>query len=79
VTARLWLVLAVAAGGALLVAGIYVMGRSDGRALGERAIIKQIEKDNADAGNKAEDFRSAFRRCLDGGGLFDFETGSCER
>jgi len=65
--------------GALLAAGpLYLIGKHDGRAVEQAAIVKRIEKENADAGTAAENWRAEYRRCADAGRLFDFETGACE-
>jgi len=50
-----------------------------GRQVEQAAFLDRINKENDDAGNSAEDWRGQYRRCVDTGGLFDFETGSCHR
>lgn len=49
-----------------------------GRAFEQASFLERINKENRDAGGKAEDWRGAYRRCLDNGGLFSFETGACD-
>lgn len=50
-----------------------------GRAYERSAMLNSIVKGNEDAGNAAENWRTKYRRCLDAGGVFDFEAGSCQR
>lgn len=74
----------LAIGGSLaLIAGaaaLYVTARSDGAAAGRAETINRVNKDNDDAGKTAEDWRASFRDCVrGGGGVFDFERGSCQR
>lgn len=64
----------MAAGG-----GGYLWGRADGRAIEQSAFAEQIRKSNEEAGDAAETWRADFRRCNDAGGLFNFETGACDR
>lgn len=50
-----------------------------GRAAEQAAVVARIEKENDNAGRNAEDWRARLRRCLDADGVFDFETGRCDR
>lgn len=50
-----------------------------GRQVEQAAFLDRINKENEDAGNSAEDWRAQYRRCVDAGGLFDFEAGSCHQ
>lgn len=61
----------------LLTTGGYVKGRMDGRAIEQAALVKQINQENTNAGNAAEKWRADFRRCVDAGRVYDFETGAC--
>ena len=49
-----------------------------GRSAEQAAFVERINQENEYAGNSAEDWRSQYRRCVDAGGLFDFETGACD-
>lgn len=57
----------------------HIWAYRSGRAVEQATIAQRIAKENEDAGNRAEDWRARLRRCVDAGGLFDFETGSCDR
>lgn len=48
-----------------------------GRRVGQAAFLERINKENENAGNSAEDRRGQYRRCVEAGGLFDFEAGAC--
>ncbi|RLP27899.1 hypothetical protein [Mesorhizobium sp. YM1C-6-2] len=50
-----------------------------GRTYEQAAFAAKITKENDNAGNAAEKWRTDLRRCSDAGGVFDFETGACER
>lgn len=67
---------------ALAVAGGLVWSHSwmysQGRRAEQLEVAKKIEKENEDAHDAAEDWRTRYRRCADAGGLFDFETGACD-
>ncbi len=49
-----------------------------GRTYEQAAFAAKITKENDNAGNAAEKWRTDLRRCSDAGGVFDFETGACE-
>ncbi|PSM18206.1 hypothetical protein [Nitratireductor sp. StC3] len=66
--------LAVLAGLAWSHSAAYRAGRSAEQA----RIVERINQENDDAAENAEDWRGKLRRCIDAGGVFDFETGSCE-
>lgn len=51
---------------------------ADIRADGARDVTSKIERQNNDARNAADDARSAYDRCLDGGGLWNFGAGRCD-
>lgn len=48
-----------------------------GRLAEQAAFLEQINQENEDAGNEAERWRTDYRRCVDAGGVYDFETGTC--
>ncbi|WP_173931406.1 hypothetical protein [Chelativorans sp. Marseille-P2723] len=50
-----------------------------GRSAEQAAFLNQIRQENEHAGKTAEDWRGHYRLCVERGGLFDFETGSCDR
>ncbi|HRQ13030.1 MAG TPA: hypothetical protein PK205_06970 [Promineifilum sp.] len=39
---------------------------------------KALTNDNAKASQNAEDWRGAYRRCVERGGLYDFERNRCD-
>lgn len=45
----------------------------------QAAFAAKINQENDDAGKSAEKWRSDLRRCSDAGGLFDFESGTCDQ
>jgi hypothetical protein len=59
--------------------GAYLNGRADGRAIERAAIMDFVNRRNEEAGNAAEGWRGEYRRCVDAGGVFDFEAGACVR
>lgn len=65
--------LGVAAAAALI--WLYAEIRKDGA----ESVRMTIERQNNEAGNTADDARSAYDRCLDAGGLWGFGTSRCER
>jgi len=70
-------------GAALAVIGVLVWSHLSayraGRAVEQAAFSEQMRKENADAGEAAEEWRARYRLCVAGGWLYDFETGACER
>jgi len=50
-----------------------------GRAVEQASFTQRIEKENADAGDTAEKWSAALRRCTDVGGVYDWEVGTCDR
>jgi hypothetical protein len=50
-----------------------------GRSTEQARLASQITKENDNAGKAAETWRAELRRCTAAGGLFDFETGTCQR
>lgn len=40
---------------------------------------QEIQSKDLEAGNEALSARGNLRRCLDSGGLYDFDTGKCTR
>ena len=48
------------------------------RAAEQAALVERINQENEDAGNAAEDWRGRYRFCIGRGGLYDFETGTCD-
>lgn len=57
---------------------LYGKGVSDGRRTEQAAIANKINQDNEEAGDAAEERRARYRRCVDAGGVFNFETGACD-
>lgn len=51
---------------------------SVGRAAEQAAFLERINQENDNAGNAAEDWRAEYRRCVGAGGVYDFETGTCD-
>ncbi|UUP19486.1 hypothetical protein [Nitratireductor thuwali] len=49
-----------------------------GRTAEQAAFMAKLNQENEDAGKAAEDWRARYRRCVDGGGLYSFETGTCD-
>lgn len=72
-------VLAGLVGIALLIVAAWFDGHSYGQKAAQADILKQINQENEHAGNEAERWRSDYRRCVDAGGLYDFEAGSCDK
>lgn len=72
-------------GASALIAGLvafylgHAIGKSTGRAIEQAAFAKKINEENDNAGNAAEKWRADLRRCNAAGGVFDYETGSCDR
>jgi hypothetical protein len=71
----LWPKLIIAAAIAAALGWLYIEIRKDGA----ESVITKIERLNNEAGKSADDSRSAYDRCLDTGGLWDFGTGGCQR
>lgn len=69
-----WFKIAVVAAGLLALVGAYHAIRQQGA---DGALVK-IERQNNGAGNQADDARSAYDRCLDSGGLWNFGAGKCD-
>ncbi|PRD42145.1 hypothetical protein C5748_18530 [Phyllobacterium phragmitis] len=68
-------------GAGILLAAIIAAGaaiRSDLKAVGRFEATETVRKGNADAGSIAEKSRYALRHCINGGGVYVFETGACE-
>lgn len=67
--------------GAIALAGILAHSHwtaySLGREIEQKRFLEQIKKENDDAGEQAERWRADYRRCVDGGGVYEFETGAC--
>ena len=66
------MILGVAAAAALI--WLYTEIRNQGA----EGVRFSIERQNNDARNAADDARSAYDRCLDGGGLWNFGAGRCD-
>ncbi|GLR55121.1 hypothetical protein KYK30_31715 [Shinella yambaruensis] len=60
------------------IAGALIWLYAEIRAGGARDITSKFERRNNDARNAADDARSAYDRCLDGGGLWNFGAGRCD-
>ena len=59
------------------IAGALIWLYAEIRDQGADAVRTSIERQNNDARNAADDARSAYDRCLDAGGVFDFASGKC--
>lgn len=46
---------------------------------GGQSVLISIERKNNASGDKSDQARSDYDRCIDGGGVFDFATGQCRR
>lgn len=67
--------------GAALIAALvwsHATAYKAGRAVEQAAFLEQIRQENEHAGKAAEDWRSVYRMCVERGGLFDFEDGTCD-
>lgn len=49
-----------------------------GRSAEQAKFIERINQENDDAAENAEDWRAEYRRCVASGGMYNFESGSCE-
>jgi len=76
---RLWAGLAAIVVLAGLITYSHRFAYQAGRQAEQAAFLDRINKENENAGNSAEDWRGRYRRCIDAGGLFDFEAGACDR
>lgn len=76
---RMWLTI----GGAIAVVAVLFWSHSAiyraGRMVEQSAMLERINKENRDAGSNAESWRSAYRKCVDSGGVFSFDLGTCDR
>lgn len=72
---KLWMYIAAAVAVVLLIGTIVVYLENQGREK-ERA---RIEKENRNAYSKARDSRDGYLACVDGGGVYHFDTGKCGR
>lgn len=63
-------------GAALVAAAIWLFVEI--RDQGAESVRTSIERQNNEAGNAADGARSAYDRCLDGGGLWNFGAGRCD-
>ncbi|WLR92962.1 hypothetical protein [Shinella zoogloeoides] len=61
------------------IAGALIWLYAEIRDQGARSATSKIERQNNEARNAADDARSAYDRCLDGGGLWNFGAGRCDR
>lgn len=69
---RTRLVIAIAAAGALIWVYAVILHQ------GAEGVRISIERQNNEARNSADDARSAYDRCLDDGGLWNFGAGRCD-
>lgn len=46
---------------------------------GGQAVVISIERQNNASGDKSDQARADYDRCVDGGGVFDFAAGQCRR
>lgn len=74
-----WLRLGAALAVILALAWSHACAYQAGRAAGHAAVARDIENRNEEAGDAAETWRGRYRECLGAGGLYDFETGACDR
>jgi hypothetical protein len=49
-----------------------------GRAMEQAAFLNRINQENEHAGNEAERWRADYRRCVNAGGLYQFDTSTCQ-
>lgn len=75
---RIYMMIGAAVAVIGLLAYSHVKVYNAGRAVEQAAIVKRIEKENTDAGANAEKWRADLRRCIADGGMFDYETGTCQ-
>lgn len=68
-----WLKIGLIAAGAAALIWLYVGIRDQGA----DAVRNAVERQNNAAGSTADDARSAYDRCLDSGGVWDFGAGRC--
>ncbi|WLR92195.1 hypothetical protein [Shinella zoogloeoides] len=61
-----------------VVAGGLIWLYAEIRGEGARSVTSKIERQNNEARNAADDARSAYDRCLDGGGLWNFGASRCD-
>jgi len=61
----------------VIAGGIYLYGHQRGRMAEQAALAQCINQQNEEAGNAAEAWRARYRRCVERGGVFDYETGDC--
>lgn len=59
-------------------AGALIWLYAEIRDQGAEGVRNSIERQNNDARNAADDDRSAYDRCLDGGGLWNFGARRCD-
>lgn len=76
---RLYLLIGAGVAALALLTFSHTKAYQAGRATEQAAVASRINKENDNAGNHAEDWRAALRRCNGTGGLFDYETGTCDK
>lgn len=76
---RLWASLAAVVAVLCLCVWALHFAYQAGRQAEQAAFLNRINLENEHAGDIAEKWRGDLRRCLDAGGLFDFETGTCDK
>ncbi|MGB3815636.1 MAG: hypothetical protein WA950_20645 [Shinella sp.] len=62
----------------VVIAAALIWLYADIRADGARSVTSRLERQNNEAGNAADNARSAYDRCLDAGGLWNFRAGRCD-
>lgn len=79
ITFRLWAYLGAA--GVLLLLWGWALNTAyqAGRQAEQAAFLNRINVENENAGDIAEKWRGDLRRCIDAGGVYDFETGACDK
>lgn len=76
---KIWAALGIVALAVFTVGGLMKVSYSAGYRSAQQEVVRQIEKENTDAGNSAENWRDRLRACDDSGGVFDFASGTCDR
>lgn len=75
---KIYLMIGAAVAALGLLTYSHVKAYKAGRAAEQAAFAERINEENENAGNNAEEWRAELRRCTLSGGVFNFETGSCE-
>lgn len=76
---KLYVILGAAAALLAALTASHTFAYRAGRSAEQAEIARHINQENENAGEAAEDWRARLRRCVDAGGVYDFETGACNR